>query len=128
MKRLLEGIFGRRRGVFEVVTVRTPSGEYLRPRVNVSGNIEVSQAEIEEAQLKNIREYADKMRRLRGSSLAIESVSTFVIKKDYNKKVTEITYPNVIEQNGNQQARTLDAEEIIRRAEDASYLTGEYKN
>jgi len=83
-------------GEMEVVTVRTPEGRYHH-KVILNGIIEVSKAEIEEAQAKNIQEYGQEMKRLSRSTVIVKDVRTFVL-KNYAEKRREFTYPTLIEQ------------------------------
>ncbi len=98
MENLTEKVSERKTGEMEVVTVRTPSNGYTH-HVILSGIIEVSKAEIEEAQRKNIQLYEQEMKRLSGTSAVVENVRTLVYYTEKLKPTRrELTYPMLTEQ------------------------------
>lgn len=91
---LIQRLFNPKMGEMEVITVRTPSGEYQH-KVLLNGILEVSKAEVEEAQRKNIELYheIDKAPYIADNVLTLEDVRTRIIKKNYTQKKSEFTFP-----------------------------------
>jgi hypothetical protein len=92
---LIQRLFNPKTGEMEVITVRTLSGDYQH-KVFLNGILEVSKAEIEEVQRKNIELYHEIEKAepyITDPVITLECIRTIVTKKNYTQKKSEFTYP-----------------------------------
>jgi hypothetical protein len=95
---LIQKLLNIKLGEMEVITVRTPSNEYHH-QVYLTGEIEVSKAEVEEAQRKNIELYQSLEKTepyIQSPVITLDSVRTRVVKKNYTQTKSEFTFPHYI--------------------------------
>jgi hypothetical protein len=76
MKSFIGKLFNRKTGELEVITVRTPSGEYDH-HATITGTTQFSKEDIEELERRNVEEYNYVTRRLDGS-LFVSNVTSFI--------------------------------------------------